>query len=56
MPKSWCVGDKLSDMHAARAAGVGICILYDPSGSENNGDFRAVSTLAEVIPLLESAG
>jgi D-glycero-D-manno-heptose 1,7-bisphosphate phosphatase len=54
MAASWCVGDKLSDIEAARAAGVGTLVLYDAAGMapESVGDFLRVATLAEVTGLL----
>jgi D-glycero-D-manno-heptose 1,7-bisphosphate phosphatase len=51
---SWCVGDKMSDMEAARTAGVGSCVLYDPnaSASENMDGFWRARRLADVTAML----
>jgi D-glycero-D-manno-heptose 1,7-bisphosphate phosphatase len=52
---SWCVGDKMSDVDAARAAGIGSRVLYDTGvgAAENMGDFWRVPALRDVVWLLE---
>jgi D-glycero-D-manno-heptose 1,7-bisphosphate phosphatase len=54
MAASWCVGDKLSDMEAARAAGVGMRVLYDPTAHvvEDTGDFWRLSSLGDAAHIL----
>jgi len=51
---SWCVGDKMSDIEAARAAGVGTHILYEPGSAvaENKGDYWRVPRLVDVLIIL----
>jgi D-glycero-D-manno-heptose 1,7-bisphosphate phosphatase len=51
---SWCVGDKISDMEAAQAAGIGTRILFEPGAfaKENTGAFWRVVSLAEISHLL----
>lgn len=34
LSQSWCVGDKLSDIEAARAAEVGMPVLFNPAAAE----------------------
>jgi D-glycero-D-manno-heptose 1,7-bisphosphate phosphatase len=53
--QSWCVGDKLSDMEAAAAAGVGTRLLYDATinASCNMGGFGRIPSLAETLRFLE---
>lgn len=52
--RSWCVGDKPSDLAAGRAAGVGTLVLYDPAAprAERRGDHWVVPRLGEVTALL----
>jgi D-glycero-D-manno-heptose 1,7-bisphosphate phosphatase len=56
LPRSWLVGDKLADVEAGRAAGVGRLMLYDPSApaTARQGDFWTVLRLADVAVLLEA--
>jgi D-glycero-D-manno-heptose 1,7-bisphosphate phosphatase len=56
LSKSWCVGDKLSDMEAARAAGVGTRVLFDPASAttEDTSDFWRVTKLTDTLKLLKS--
>jgi D-glycero-D-manno-heptose 1,7-bisphosphate phosphatase len=51
---SWMVGDKNSDMIAARTAGVGTLVLFDTTlhATERRGDVWAVPTLASITPFL----
>jgi D-glycero-D-manno-heptose 1,7-bisphosphate phosphatase len=51
---SWCVGDKPSDMEAARAAGIGVGILFDPEAPDSAQvlQYRRASSLLEVSRLL----
>jgi D-glycero-D-manno-heptose 1,7-bisphosphate phosphatase len=52
---SWCVGDKMSDMDAARTAGTGTCVLYDTGAgaAKDEGDFWRVPALRNITQLLE---
>lgn len=52
---SWCVGDKMSDIEAARAAGVGTRVLYDPAAelAGEAGAFTKVARLADVTAQLD---
>jgi D-glycero-D-manno-heptose 1,7-bisphosphate phosphatase len=52
--RSWCVGDKPSDLAAGRVAGVGPLVLYDPAAPmpERRGDHWAVPRLGDVTALL----
>jgi len=54
LARSWCVGDKESDIAAGRAAGVGTLVLYDPASAavERRGDTWSVPDLASVGALL----
>lgn len=54
MTNSVMLGDKPSDMTAAKAAGVGINCLYDPrlSDKTTNADYR-VTKLIDLIPILQ---
>ena len=66
LPRSVLVGDKLSDIAAGWAAGVGTNVLYrDPAADDSAGAddvrlevgwYRTVADLREVIPLLEPEG
>jgi D-glycero-D-manno-heptose 1,7-bisphosphate phosphatase len=50
---SWLIGDKLSDIEAGRAAGVGTLVLLDAAGpARRQADFRVVPTLAAATALL----
>jgi len=53
LTRSWCVGDKMQDIEAGRAAGVGTLVLYDPAakGVERKQDYWVVSRLSEVATL-----
>jgi len=50
---SWLVGDKLSDMEAAEAAGVGMPILFDGQGPKDSQTrfFRQMGSLTEIRDL-----
>lgn len=54
LARSWCVGDKPTDIAAGRAAGMGMLVLYDPAApaAERRGDYWVVPRLAEVAALL----
>jgi D-glycero-D-manno-heptose 1,7-bisphosphate phosphatase len=54
LARSWTVGDKLSDIEAGRAAGVGTLVRYDPAAPEvrREGDVWTVPRLADVAALL----
>jgi D-glycero-D-manno-heptose 1,7-bisphosphate phosphatase len=56
LPRSWLVGDKLADIEAGRAAGVGRLALYDPCApaAARQGDFWTVPRLGDVAVLLEA--
>jgi D-glycero-D-manno-heptose 1,7-bisphosphate phosphatase len=58
LARSWCVGDKASDIAAGRAAGVGTLVLLDPAASAvgRTGDTWIVPHLAAVRELLLRAG
>ena len=53
---SWLVGDKLSDMEAAKAAGVGMPVLYESSAGvlKKDGDFWRAPALEDIVRLEES--
>ena len=53
--ESWCVGDKMSDIEAAQAAGVGTTVLLDPTGAttEDTSDFWRIAKLTDVLKLLK---
>ena len=55
--RSWTVGDKLSDIEAGRAAGIGTLVWYDPAAPhlERREDHWVVPRLSEVTALLEAA-
>jgi D-glycero-D-manno-heptose 1,7-bisphosphate phosphatase len=50
---SWLVGDKLSDMEAAKAAGVGMPVLFDGQGPKDSQRrfFRQMGSLTEIRDL-----
>ncbi|HLJ22394.1 MAG TPA: HAD family hydrolase [Stellaceae bacterium] len=52
--RSWTVGDKMSDIEAGRAAGVGVLVRYDPlaPGVARCQDFWVVPRLRAVTELL----
>jgi len=54
LKESWCVGDKISDMEAAEAAGVGTRILFGPPGlvKDNTETFSRSDSLAAIGRLL----
>jgi D-glycero-D-manno-heptose 1,7-bisphosphate phosphatase len=56
MASSWAIGDKLSDMVAGRAAGVGTLVLLDPAtpATRQDGDVWIAPDLAAVTELLHS--
>lgn len=51
---SWSIGDRMRDLAAARAAGVGTLVHYDPHARtvERREDFWVVPRLAEAMALL----
>jgi D-glycero-D-manno-heptose 1,7-bisphosphate phosphatase len=51
LTRSWCIGDKVSDIEAGRAAGVGTLVLLDPTAAAVR---RADD--AWVVPSLAAAG
>ncbi|HUZ74934.1 MAG TPA: HAD family hydrolase [Stellaceae bacterium] len=55
LARSWCVGDKATDIEAGRAAGVGTLVLFDPAECDTlrHGDHWIVPDLAAVTRLLE---
>jgi D-glycero-D-manno-heptose 1,7-bisphosphate phosphatase len=55
LAESWLVGDKLSDMEAASAAGVGTSVLYDNAAPalENTGPFWRAPSLGDAVQLLK---
>jgi D-glycero-D-manno-heptose 1,7-bisphosphate phosphatase len=57
LARSWCVGDKASDIAAGRAAGVGTLVLLDPAvaATGRHGDHWVVPNLAAALDLLLSA-
>ncbi len=57
LARSWCVGDKATDIEAGRAAGVGTLVLHDPAQRETQrrGDHWVVPDLAAVTRLLEGS-
>lgn len=54
LSRSWCVGDKLTDIEAGRAAGVGTLVLFDPAAGEveRRADYWVVPRLDRVAWLL----
>ena len=58
LAESWLVGDKLSDMEAAKAAGVGMRVLYEAATSktENLGPFWRTASVAEIALLADNQG
>jgi D-glycero-D-manno-heptose 1,7-bisphosphate phosphatase len=56
LSRSWCVGDKMQDIEAGRAAGVGTLVLFDPAAptTERNEDYWIVPRLAEATALLRA--
>jgi D-glycero-D-manno-heptose 1,7-bisphosphate phosphatase len=54
LAESWLVGDKLSDMEAAKAAGVGMRVLLNRKALEDpeTVSFRQVDSLGEISDLL----
>ncbi len=54
LAQSWTVGDRMTDIEAGRAAGVGTLVRYDPQAeaTQRCGDFWVVPQLAEVAALL----
>jgi D-glycero-D-manno-heptose 1,7-bisphosphate phosphatase len=56
MTRSWAIGDKLTDMAAGRAAGVGTLVLLDPAvpAAQQEGDLWVVPNLAAITELLHS--
>lgn len=57
LARSWCVGDRSTDIEAGRAAGVGTLVLYDPTAAaiEHRGDTWIAPDLASVSALLRRA-
>ena len=56
LARSWTVGGEARDIQAARAAGVGALVLYDPAApaAAQSGDLWTVPHLADVAALLEA--
>ena len=56
LTRSWCVGDKASDIEAARAAGVGTLVRLDPARPAvvRSGDCWSVPDLGSIVSLLKS--
>ena len=54
LARSWCVGDRMSDIEAGRAAAVGTLVLYDAAAASlaRVGDYWIVPDLAAVASLL----
>lgn len=52
--RSWCVGDRPSDIEAGRAAKVGTLVLFEPAASEvaQRGDYWVVPRLQDIEGLL----
>jgi D-glycero-D-manno-heptose 1,7-bisphosphate phosphatase len=50
--ESWCVGDKISDMEAAHAAGIGKRVLHDRAAADAAEDFARVTDLSQLKDLL----
>jgi D-glycero-D-manno-heptose 1,7-bisphosphate phosphatase len=57
LARSWCLGDRASDVAAGRAAGVGTLVLLDPAAAETarRGDHWVVPNLASALDVLLSA-
>lgn len=57
LARSWTVGDKMRDIEAGRAAGVGTPVLYEPAarGVERRQDVWVVPRLGDMVALLEAA-
>jgi D-glycero-D-manno-heptose 1,7-bisphosphate phosphatase len=57
LSRSWCIGDKASDIAAGRAAGVGTLVLFDPAAAavSRAEDAWVVPHLAAVRELLLAA-
>lgn len=53
LSRSWAVGDRLTDIEAGQAAGVGTLVLFDPAAPrvERRGDYWVVPRLEDVIRL-----
>lgn len=56
LARSWAIGDKLTDVAAGRAAGVGTLVLLDPAidVARQDGDLWIAPDLAAVTELLHS--
>jgi D-glycero-D-manno-heptose 1,7-bisphosphate phosphatase len=56
LARSWLVGDKLGDIEAGRAAGVGSLVLFDPAASATarQSDLWTVPRLTDAAALLEA--
>lgn len=54
LARSWCIGDKLRDIAAGRAAGVGTLVLYDRSARATTraGDYWIAPDFAAITALL----
>ncbi len=57
LASSWAVGDRMSDVAAGRAAGVGTLVLFDPAAAEpsRQEDYWRVPRLADVAEMLMRA-
>ena len=56
LARSWCVGDKMSDIEAGRAAGVRHLVLFDPAAPQvgRRADHWIVPRLVWIVGLLTS--
>lgn len=51
LPRSILIGDKVSDIAAAKAAGVGIAVMLDPRGEDSSADI-VVASLREAREMI----
>jgi D-glycero-D-manno-heptose 1,7-bisphosphate phosphatase len=58
LSRSWSIGDRPGDVEAARTAGIGTIIHYDPGAAAvaRRGDLWVVPRLADVLALIEAEG
>lgn len=59
MAASWMIGDKASDLEAAKAAGVPNLVLIKNNQyplAKNEESYQVIETLVECIPLLQKSG
>ncbi|MDR3499389.1 MAG: HAD family hydrolase [Parvibaculum sp.] len=57
LARSWCIGDKPTDIEAGRAAGVGTLVRFDPAASSvtRESDFWIVPRLGDALALLHDS-